>query len=113
MVQVGLTGTAFSLQNELNEISSTVNTSTARGWHRILTKTVLALLRYPEYMISGFSSVEKYSTTGVLLMRFKQLSSEENEKCDAGSLFNFNNVNIQREGVPGKKLRSCDNPGGC
>ena len=35
-------------------------------------------------------------------MRFKQLSSEENEKCDAGSLFNFNNVNIQREGVPGK-----------
>ncbi|KAL3582445.1 hypothetical protein D5086_016777 [Populus alba] len=57
VIVVGLTGTAFSLQNELNEISSTVNTSTARGWHRILTKTVLALLRYPEYMISGFSSV--------------------------------------------------------
>jgi len=35
-------------------------------------------------------------------MRFKQLSSEENEKCHAGSLVNFNNVSIQREGVPGK-----------
>jgi len=35
-------------------------------------------------------------------MRFKQLSSEENEKCHAGSLVNFNNVTIQREGVPGK-----------
>ncbi|KAI5580185.1 hypothetical protein POPTR_008G152400v4 [Populus trichocarpa] len=102
MVQVGLMGKALSLQNELNEISSTANTSTARGWHRILTKTVSAFLRYPEYMISGFSSVEKYSTTGVVLMRFKQLSSEENEKCHAGSLVNFNNVNIQREGVPGK-----------
>ncbi|KAG6764454.1 hypothetical protein POTOM_031923 [Populus tomentosa] len=65
VILVGLMGTAFSLQNELNEISSTANTSTARGWHRILTK--------------------KYSTTGVLLTRFKQLSSEENEKFDAGS----------------------------
>ncbi|KAL0347953.1 UNVERIFIED_CONTAM: hypothetical protein Sangu_1023100 [Sesamum angustifolium] len=57
-LQVGLLGLGRSLQKDLNRIAETADTSTSEGLHYVLTETVLALLRHPDYCISAYSSVD-------------------------------------------------------
>ncbi|ONI04782.1 hypothetical protein PRUPE_6G339400 [Prunus persica] len=56
-LQVGLLGMGRALQRDLNRIAETADTSTSEGLGYVLTETTLALLRHPDYCISGYSSV--------------------------------------------------------
>ncbi|XP_056682336.1 uncharacterized protein [Spinacia oleracea] len=55
--KVGLLGTARSLQSDLNQIAETADTSTPEGLNYVLTESMLALLRHPDYCISAYSYV--------------------------------------------------------
>ncbi|KAG8391012.1 hypothetical protein BUALT_Bualt01G0143700 [Buddleja alternifolia] len=59
---VGLLGLGKSLQKDLNRIAETADTSTSEGLHYVLTETILALLRHPDYCISSYSSVSATGT---------------------------------------------------
>ncbi|XP_065863317.1 FLUCTUATING-LIGHT-ACCLIMATION protein 1, chloroplastic-like [Euphorbia lathyris] len=100
MIQVGLTGNARSLKKELNEIAKTADSSSAKGWQLILTETVTALLRHPQYYISGYSSVKQHWNVESVEKSFRELSNEERGKIDLESLVNVNNVKRRRTVIP-------------
>ncbi|KAJ4825534.1 hypothetical protein Tsubulata_033527 [Turnera subulata] len=96
IVQVGLSGKGVSLQRQVNEIARTTDTSSPKGWQRILTATASALYLHPNYLISGYSSVRpEYSLAG-LEKSFDELLCQEREKFDVESLTNAKNVQTQR-----------------
>ncbi|PWA52479.1 hypothetical protein CTI12_AA454430 [Artemisia annua] len=94
-LQVGLLGTAKSLQTDLNEIAKSANTSTSEGFRYILKETILSLLRHPDYCISSYSSVDMMSSDKECEKQFNQLSIIERGKFDKETLVNFNNVKKQ------------------
>ncbi|TYK29721.1 hypothetical protein E5676_scaffold3607G00340 [Cucumis melo var. makuwa] len=55
---VGLLGMGRGLQRDLNRIAESADTSTPEGLCYVLTETILALLRHPDYCISGYSSID-------------------------------------------------------
>ncbi|KAI3775884.1 hypothetical protein L1987_45641 [Smallanthus sonchifolius] len=57
-LQVGLLGSGRTLQRDLNRIAEAADTSTPEGLSFVLQETTLALLRHPDYCISGYSSVD-------------------------------------------------------
>lgn len=91
-LQVGLLGMARSLQQDLDRIAERADTSTPEGLHYVLTETVLALLRHPDYCISGYSSadVKRDSEAGEKL--FNELSLEERAKFDEETIVNVNSM---------------------
>ncbi|XP_023770313.2 uncharacterized protein LOC111918923 [Lactuca sativa] len=94
-LQVGLLGTAKSLQRDLNRIAETADTSSPWGLSYILQETTLALLRHPDYCISGYSFVdEKWSIEEVEKI-FNQFSIEERGKFNEETLVNVNNIRKQ------------------
>ncbi|KAL4352082.1 hypothetical protein GQ457_06G019750 [Hibiscus cannabinus] len=76
-LQVGLLGMGRSLQKDLNRIAKVADTSTSEGLSFVLTETALALLRHPDYCISGYSSVDVKRSVDDGEKRFNQLSIEE------------------------------------
>lgn len=94
-VQVGLLGMARELQRDLNRIAETADTSTPEGLSYVLTETTLALLRHPDYCISGYSSVDLKKSMEDGEKRFNQLSIEERGKFDEETLVNVNNLKRQ------------------
>jgi uncharacterized membrane protein len=52
-LQVGLMGSARGLQRDLNRMGNSIDTSTPEGLHYLLTETVLALRRNPQYALYG------------------------------------------------------------
>ena len=52
-MQVGLLGSARELQRDLNRMANNLDTSTPQGLHYLLTETVLALRRNPQYAVYG------------------------------------------------------------
>mmetsp|Transcript_11433 Transcript_11433/g.41833 ORF Transcript_11433/g.41833 Transcript_11433/m.41833 type:complete len:304 (+) Transcript_11433:80-991(+) len=58
-IQVGLLGLARSLQRELDAIAMKSDTGTPGGLHYVLTETVLALLRHPDYCVYGRGDVSR------------------------------------------------------
>ncbi|KAH6762582.1 myelin-associated oligodendrocyte basic protein [Perilla frutescens var. hirtella] len=94
-LQVGLLGLGRSLQKDLNRIAETADTSTAEGLHYVLTETVLALLRHPDYCISAYSSVDVKRSMEEGEKRFNQLSIEERGKFDEETLVNVNSIKKQ------------------
>ncbi|CAM9001348.1 unnamed protein product [Rhodiola kirilowii] len=93
-LQVGL-GMGRSLQKDLNRISEVADTSTPKGLRYVLTETALALLRHPDYCISGYSSVDVKRSMDEVEERFNQLSIEERGKFDEETLVNVNDIRRQ------------------
>lgn len=94
-LQVGLLGTAKAIQKELDKIAQVADTSTRKGLSYVLQESTLALLRHPNYCISGYSSVDAELGIEDGEKRFKQLSKEEREKFDEETLLNLNNIKRQ------------------
>ncbi|XP_022742374.1 uncharacterized protein LOC111293728 [Durio zibethinus] len=94
-LQVGLLGMGRSLQRDLNRIAEVADTSTSEGLSFVLTETTLALLRHPDYCISGYSSVDVKRSIDDGEKCFNQLSIEERGKFDEETLVNVNNIKRQ------------------
>uniref|UniRef100_A0A7N0TIA0 Myelin-associated oligodendrocyte basic protein n=1 Tax=Kalanchoe fedtschenkoi TaxID=63787 RepID=A0A7N0TIA0_KALFE len=106
-LQVGLLGMARSLQKDLNRIAEVADTSTSEGLSYVLTETALALLRHPDYCISGYSSVDVKKSMDEGEKRFNQLSIEERGKFDEETLVNVNN--IRRQSSPSQRSNGFTN----
>ncbi|KAL7083910.1 hypothetical protein ACP275_14G191300 [Erythranthe tilingii] len=94
-LQIGLSGTDKSLRKDLNRIAQTTDTSTSKGFHSVLTDTMLALLRYPDNYISAYLSNDLKKDTVEGEKIFYQLSFEERCKLDEETLVNVNNIKKQ------------------
>ncbi|KAI3747416.1 hypothetical protein L6452_09872 [Arctium lappa] len=94
-LQVGLLGMGRTLQTDLNRIAEAADTSSPEGLSYVLTETTLALLRHPDYCISGYSSVDLKRSVEEGEKRFNQLSIEERGKFDEETLVNVNNIRKQ------------------
>ncbi|KAI4372584.1 hypothetical protein MLD38_010797 [Melastoma candidum] len=102
-LQVGLLGMGRSLQKDLNRIAELADTSSPEGLRYVLTETTLALLRHPDYCISGYSLVDIKRSVEDGEKRFNQLSIEERGKFDEETLVNVNNI---RKLSPGSQRSS-------
>ncbi|MDJ0843272.1 DUF1517 domain-containing protein [Crocosphaera sp.] len=100
-VQVGLLASGRYLQTELDELAQTADTNTASGRATVLQEASLALLRHPEYWVSGLTET---NTTGIdaAEAKFNQLALAERSKFSAETLSNVNNQ--LREGSPTQLL---------
>ncbi|XWS42477.1 hypothetical protein CRYUN_Cryun16bG0017200 [Craigia yunnanensis] len=106
-LQVGLLGMGRSFQRDLNRIAEVADTSTSEGLGFVLTETTLALLRHPDYCISGYSSVDVKRSIDNGEKRFNQLSIEERGKFDGETLVNVNN--IKRQSIRSQKSSGFSN----
>ncbi|CAI9102566.1 OLC1v1000856C1 [Oldenlandia corymbosa var. corymbosa] len=91
-LQVGLMGSARSLQRDLDLIAKSANTSTKEGLSFVLTETISTLLRHPEYCISAYSSVDVKNSIVRVKELFNKLSIEERRKFDEDTPVNVDNI---------------------
>ncbi|XP_011032470.1 PREDICTED: uncharacterized protein LOC105131267 [Populus euphratica] len=106
-LQVGLLGMGRSLQRDLNRIAEVADTSSSEGLNYVLTETSLALLRHPDYCISGYSFVDVKRSMEDGEKRFNQLSIEERGKFDEETLVNVNS--IKRQSTSSKRSNGFSN----
>ncbi|XP_062108352.1 uncharacterized protein LOC133819185 isoform X2 [Humulus lupulus] len=90
IVQIGLSGKAKLLLEDLNRIAESADTSGVKGFHHVLQETVSVLLQHRDYWISGFTYVDKKNSVTASEKSFNQHSLEERRKVDIESLVNFN-----------------------
>ncbi|NJL82385.1 MAG: DUF1517 domain-containing protein [Chloroflexaceae bacterium] len=89
-VQVGLRAQARELQEELNELGETADTTSATGRALVLQEASLALLRHPQYWVYGAS--ESQSTRlETAEAKFNQLALAERSKFSEETLSNVEN----------------------
>ncbi|EIE25239.1 DUF1517-domain-containing protein [Coccomyxa subellipsoidea C-169] len=87
-LQVGLLGSARSLQKQLDRIASRADTNSPSGLHYILQETVLQLVRNPEYVQYGASVVSNQRDLDRGEAKFNELSVEERSKFKEETLVN-------------------------
>jgi uncharacterized membrane protein len=89
-LQIGLLASARSLQDDLNRMALTANTSSSAGLTQVLQEASLALLRHPEYWQYATAS-----TTQTRLLTaeqtFNQKALAERSKFTGETLTNVNN----------------------
>lgn len=91
-LQVGLLGSGRSLQRDLDQIAETADTSIRKGLNYILTETISALFRHPDYWFAAYSSTDIKRSTYEGETKFNELSIEERSKLDEETLVNLNSM---------------------
>lgn len=93
-VQVGLLASARYLQQELNELALSADTSSPQGRAMVCQEVSLALLRHPEYWVyaTAESTQETLDTAEAL---FNKLSLTERSKFTEETLSNYQNRLLQ------------------
>ncbi|CAI9271888.1 unnamed protein product [Lactuca saligna] len=94
-LQVGLSGNVRSMQKDLNRIAEKADTSCPEGLSYILQETTRVLQRYPDYCISGYSSMDAKRSIVDVETLFNQLCIDERSKFDEETLVNVNNIRKQ------------------
>ncbi|MDJ0599360.1 MAG: DUF1517 domain-containing protein [Crocosphaera sp.] len=89
-VQVALLASGRYLQKELDELAQTADTNTPSGRTMVLQEASLALLRHPEYWVSGLTEASTASIDAAE-GKFNQLALAERSKFSAETLSNVNN----------------------
>ncbi len=97
-IQVGLLASARYLQQELNQLALTADTSTPEGRADVLQESGLSLLRHPEYWVYGAADTQQ-SALNSAEAKFNQWSLAERSKVTSETLVNVNN-----------QLRQANNP---
>eukprot|EP01025_Chloroclados_australasicus_P016944 TRINITY_DN18645_c0_g2_i1.p1 TRINITY_DN18645_c0_g2~~TRINITY_DN18645_c0_g2_i1.p1 ORF type:complete len:470 (-),score=45.47 TRINITY_DN18645_c0_g2_i1:147-1445(-) len=87
-MQIGLLGSARELQRDLNRMANNTDTSTPQGLHFLLTETVLALRRNPQYAVYGKSSLKKVRGLDNCEAKFNEESMNERGKFERETLSN-------------------------
>lgn len=99
-LQVGFMDDARAIQRDLNQVASSADTSTVKGFSALLKETIFSLLQHPTHCVSGYTFAEEMRNIASLEKRFNQLSLEEREKFDAETLVNVSNIKAQRSTIP-------------
>jgi len=89
-IQVGLLGTARSLQRDLERIADKADTSSSEGLHYVLEETALALLRNPEYCVYGYAASKVCRGPEQAEETFNDFSIDERGKFEQETLVNVN-----------------------
>lgn len=87
--QVALLGSARELQQDLNRLAASLDTSTSRGLHELLQETVLSLHRNPQYAVYGKTELKKARSVASAEAQFNQLSMAERGKFQRETLSNY------------------------
>jgi uncharacterized membrane protein len=98
-VQVGLLASARELQQELNQIARTADTSTGAGRAMVLQEATLALLRHPEYWVYGASDSQQAGLESAEA-KFNQYALAERSKFSEETLSNVNSQLRQGQDKP-------------
>lgn len=88
-LQVGLLAKARHLQDDLNRMATTANTSSSAGLAQVLQEATLSLLRHPEYWHYAASSTQQTRLLSAE-QTFNQLALAERSKLSGETLSNVN-----------------------
>ena len=89
-LQVGLLAEARSLQEDLNRIAASADTSSEAGLTQVLQETSLALLRHPEYWVYAGSTSQQTRLESAEA-QFNRLALTERSKFSEETLSNVKN----------------------
>lgn len=98
-LQVALLAEARSLQQNLNQLATQADLSTAAGLSEFLRETVLALLRFPEYWTHVRVRSQTLNTREAGSRLFERLSLEERSKFRLETLVNLGGQVQRRSGA--------------
>ena len=95
-VQVGLLADARTLQDDLNRIARSADTSSSAGLAQVLQETTLSLLRHPEYWVYG-AAESNQARLDSAEAAFNRMALAERSKFSEETLSNVNNQLRQAE----------------
>ncbi len=109
-VRVGLLAAARSLQQDLDRIAQTANTSTSAGRSQMLQETMLSLLRHPEYWVYGSAESDR-TDIATAEAAFNRLSLAERSKFSAETVSNYNSGSARLGAAESQAIAVADDAG--